>query len=166
MEQRLGRGHAQREEVERARTDVAIAEGTLLSAEEDLLLKALEYEKIQAQIERRVVRAPLDGVVTKILRQPGEFVPATDPHVLTIVQLDPLVAKFSVMSTLANNLLVGQDVQVRFTLSDETTLGRIEFISPVDDAESGTVRIKVRIDNPAGQHRSGQRCRLLVPESN
>ena len=55
-------------------------------------------------------------------------------------------------------------MQVHFPLADKTATGRIEFICPVDDAESGTVRVKVRIENRQGLHRSGQRCRLLMPD--
>lgn len=164
LEQLRERGHARQEEVARARTDVAIAEGSVISAEEDLLLKELEYERIQAQIERRIIRAPLNGVVTTIRRQRGEFVPGADPHILTIVQLDSLLAKFSVKSVFATDLKVNQTVQVHFPLADKTATGRIEFICPVDDAESGTVRVKVRIENRPGLHRSGQRCRLLMPD--
>ena len=40
--------------------------------------------------------------------------------------------------------------------------GAIDFISPVTDAESGTVRVKVRIDNPQNKYRSGQRCALQL----
>jgi multidrug efflux pump subunit AcrA (membrane-fusion protein) len=43
--------------------------------------------------------------------------------------------------------------------------GTIEFISPVTDAESGTVRVKVRMDNRSGLFRSGQRCSLQLPDS-
>lgn len=165
LEELRDRGHARQEEVERARTDVAIAEGNLLAAQEDLLLKELEYAQIQAQIERRIIRAPLDGVVTTIRREPGEFVAATDPHVLTIVQLDSLLAKFAVNSAYAAGMHVDQSVRLQFPVTKETATGRVEFISPVDDAESGTVTVKIRIENPDGRLRSGQRCRLWVPEA-
>lgn len=162
LKQLRDRGHARQEEVERAEADVAIAEGSLLTAREDVLLRNLEYEKIQAQIERRIIRAPLDGVVTMIRKEPGEFIPGADPHVLTIVQLDSLLAKFSVASVYASQTHVDQAVPIYFPLTDETATGKIEFISPVDDAESGTFRVKVRIENPQRRYRSGQRCQLLI----
>ena len=42
----------------------------------------------------------------------------------------------------------------------------IEFISPVADAESGTLLVKLRVDNPKGEYRSGMRCTLELPASN
>jgi len=158
------RGHARQEEVERARADVAIAQGNLLSAQEELMLKGLEYQRIQVQIERRIIRSPLSGVVTAIRRQPGEFVPAVDPHVMTIVQLDSLIATFSVPAVKATNMYVEQQVNVRFPQTKQVAAGVIEFISPVDEADSGTIRVKVRIDNRDGRLRSGQRCVLQVDE--
>ena len=35
-------------------------------------------------------------------------------------------------------------------------------VAPITDAESGTVRVKVRIDNPNGNYRSGERWTLEV----
>ena len=42
----------------------------------------------------------------------------------------------------------------------ERVTGRIEFISPVTDPASGTVRVKFVIENAAGKLRSGVRCAL------
>jgi hypothetical protein len=39
----------------------------------------------------------------------------------------------------------------------------VEFISPVIDAESGTIRVKVRVNNSENRVRSGERCTLRLP---
>jgi multidrug efflux pump subunit AcrA (membrane-fusion protein) len=44
--------------------------------------------------------------------------------------------------------------------SSASVQGAVESVSPVTDAESGTVRVKVCFDNPKGEYRSGQRCTL------
>ena len=166
------KGHARQEEVERAKADLAIAEAQILSAREERAIKQLEYQKIKAQLQRRTIRAPSDGVVTTIQKEIGEYVAANDANVLTIVQLDPLLATFSLPSQQAATLEVDQHVTVRSldmaavgASSPVLMNGTVEFISPVTDAESGTVRVKVRIANHDGRFRSGERCSLEVPRT-
>jgi multidrug efflux pump subunit AcrA (membrane-fusion protein) len=48
--------------------------------------------------------------------------------------------------------------------SDAETRGTVEFISPITDAESGTVLVKVRVANPHGRFRSGERCKIRVED--
>lgn len=157
--------HASEQELERAQRDLAVAQAEVEAATEELQIRKLEYERIQAQIERRTVRAPSDGVITSIYKEPGEFVAPNDPRVLTIVQLDPLLATFSVPAHRAGQLSTGKQVAVRFPESGKTVQAAVELVAPVTDAQSGTVRVKVRIDNPKGLHRSGSRCTLELPGS-
>ena len=89
---------ARQEEVDRAATELAVAEANVRTAREDRLTKKLEYERIKVQLERRTIRAPVAGVVTKLHKQVGEFVAPNNPDVLTLVQLDPLLANFTMMS--------------------------------------------------------------------
>ena len=153
-------GHARQEEVERARADLAIAHGQLTAAQEQQRLKHLEYDKIQVQISRRTVRAPLDGVVTEIFKQPGEFTAPNDPNLLTVVQLDPLAATFDVSAADAERFSVGGQARVELFESNTTVDATVEYVSPVLDAESGTIAVKVRIANAQGELQGGQACTL------
>ena len=155
-------GHARQEEVDRAATELAVAEGQVETAREDLLIKRLEFDKLRTQLERRSIRCTTDGVVAELHKNEGEFVAPNDPELLTVVELDPLVAVFSIMRPLADRLKVDSTLKVRFPESKDEVKGTIEFISPITDAESGTVRIKIRVDNPEGRYRSGERCVIDV----
>jgi RND family efflux transporter MFP subunit len=155
-------GHARQEEVDRARADAEIAEARVLSAQEFMEVKRLEHEKAKIQVARRLVVAPLSGVVTVLHKDEGEFVAPNDPYVLEIVTLDPLLATFSVPSYEAVHLR--QDEKVSVYLEDVAKIveGEVDAVAPLTDAESGTVRVKVRIANPDGQFRGGERCTLQL----
>ncbi|NND99288.1 MAG: efflux RND transporter periplasmic adaptor subunit, partial [Pirellulaceae bacterium] len=103
-------GFGRKEEVERAVTDLDIALAELQSVEEDLADKTLQYQKLDAELRRRVIYSPLDGYVSARLKEPGEFVAPNEPNVVTVVELDPLLAKFSMKRKLARNMAVGQSV--------------------------------------------------------
>jgi RND family efflux transporter MFP subunit len=166
-------GHASQEEIERARTDVTIAAAQVRTAQEEQLIRKLEYEKIKLQVEHRLLRAPIDGVISRIAKDKGEYVAPNDPRVMTLVQLDPLTATFSLSVPQAAQLALGQKVTLRpldaldqVSAAAAAVEGSVEFIAPVTDAESGTVRVKVRIENPDGRNRSGERCSLQLPDPN
>jgi len=157
--------HASQEEVERAATEKEIAEGRALTARETLKIKNLEFERIKAQLERRLIRSPIDGVITHIIRDIGEFVAHTSPVVLTVVQLDPLMATFSVPSGIALRMLQGQSVQILLSTKRTAIRGNVDFISPVTDPQSGNVRVRVLLRNSGRKYRSGEKCSLLISKT-
>ncbi len=156
-------GHARQEEVDRAAAEVDVAKANVRAAREDLVARKLEYDKIKIHVERRTVRSPISGVVTSLHKEIGEFVAPTTPDLLTLVDLDPLLATFSIMRADAESLRPGQKVVIHFDDTNLKTEGIVDFISPVLDAESGTIRVKVRVRNSENRVRSGERCTLRLP---
>ena len=152
--------HATHEEVDRARTELAVAEATLLVAREQRHLDEMDCKKIAAMIERRTMRSPIDGVVVKVYRDECEAVSPSSAAVVNVVQLHPLRASFMLPTEAVAKLAIGQSVAVEFPDTGKSTQGTIEFLSPVTDADSGTVRVKLVIDNSKGDFRSGVRCVL------
>lgn len=153
-------GHASPEELEQAQADLAIAEANLITAREELREHGLEADRIRASIDRRVIRSPIDGVVLRLHKAAGESVGPGDAEVATIVQLTALRVTLYLPTSRAVRLKPDATIPLSFVESGATAHGRVEFISPVTDSDSGTVRVVVVIDNPHGQYRSGVRCDL------
>ena len=171
LQQLRAKGIARQEEVDRARTDLTIAEAQGVSAEDALAIKRLECKKIKVQIERRIVCAPIDGVVNAIHKEEGEHVSTADPQVVTLVQLDPLLAVFSMSASQTALLCAGQHVTVHpvriaknGSMDAIPVVGVVEFVSPVTHAESSTVLVTIRFDNSDGLFRSGEHCWLKLPD--
>jgi len=157
-------GHARQEEVDRARAELQVTEGNVTAAREDLLIKKLEYAKVKTQLAHRTIVAPAAGVVTTLHKQEGEFIAPNSPDVLTLVELDPLLATFSLVSADAVALHPGGEVTIEFPATGAKTEGTVSFIAPITDAESGTVQVKVRVPNADGRYRSGERCLLQISQ--
>lgn len=154
------RRHASQTEVDRAQTQLEVAQAKVESAEDDLRIKSLEVRRIEAQLEQRRLRSPIDGIVTQVFKEEGEFVSANDPVVVTVVQLDPLLAVFSVPQAQASSIKKGQTMAIQIEGVTGTTDGFVEFVSPTADAQSGTSRVKIRIPNAAQELASGRACYL------
>ena len=148
-EQRLGElgGRVTPDELEKARTDA--------------LVKEAQVRKTEAQIEARTLRSAVDGVVTEIKRDPSEAVSAAQPHVLTVVEIDRLTVNLFLSPDRASKLQTGGHADLQLLDDGNARVpATIEFLSPVIDAASGTVRVKFVIENPEGKYRAGGRCGL------
>lgn len=157
---RLGKGNSSNEETERAKADADLARTQVVAAEEELKLSTLDVKRIQVQLDRRTIRSPLDGVVTRLHREVGESVPPTDPKVATVVDLNRLRVVFHPPTRLAESLSPQSTVPVRLLRTDTIVQTEIEYVSPVTNADSGSVRVEVILDNTNGHYRSGMRCSL------
>ena len=146
-------------ELQRAISSVQLAEAKVQIVRDELEVRRMEFERTRSQLKKRSIVAPISGVVTMIHRDAGEFVSPTDPIVLSIVELSRLKAVFSVPRSAAVRIPVGSSVQVLIEPESSPASGTVEFVSPTTDPQSGTVRVKVRIDNSSGKLPCGTMCR-------
>jgi len=137
-----------------------IAQDELERARTDLKVREAEVRKIEAVIENRIMRSPVDGIVSEIKRDPSEAVSLASPHVLTVVQIDRLLVNLFLSPARASRLKTGDQVKLALGETAQPAVGTVEFVSPVTDAASGTVRVKFVLDNAKGEYRSGTTARL------
>lgn len=154
-------GHGGSRELELAESDFELAETELTAVEEEQAVNRLELKRIKAELRRRQITSPIDGIVSEIHRDVGEFVASTTPNVMTIVNLKQLRVRFYPSADEATEFHKGRQVKVRFVHSQKIASAEIDFVSPVINADSNTIRVEVLIDNQHGQFRSGRRCLLL-----
>jgi len=161
LSQLKARGHASQSEIIRADMELSIAEAKVLTAKEDQVVREIEKRRAEVQLNRRTIISPFDGVVAKIHRREGEFLSPLHPEVATIIQVDRLLATFAVPSTQVGEFEVGKE----FTLEMEgggNVTGKVYRIGVQTDAQSGTVEVKLVIENSMGEIRSGEICTLNI----
>jgi multidrug efflux pump subunit AcrA (membrane-fusion protein) len=131
------------------------------TAEHQALAHAKRREKVELDLartayERRHLRAPIDGVVTKILLRAGESVSANDPLIALVdVSRVRFTGTFPVSAGVA--VAAGQPVTIRLgqDATETRRSGVIVFVSPVADPASGLVEILAEFDNRDGSVRPG-----------
>ena len=157
-------GHANVTEVELAKLELAQAVSSLRLAEDDAAESLIDLDRIDAQIQSRQIRSPIDGVVVEVYRHPGEYLPGADPRFARLARLDKLRCRFFVKTSVAESLREGDFVDVELGHQNQRVDAIVDFVSPITNADSGTVRVDVLIDNSERQHRSGVVCRLVDSE--
>lgn len=155
-----GRGNASQVELDRAASMAEMARARLEQVSDELRLKALEIERTERQLEQLRLRTPIDGVVTEIYKDPGEFLSISEPIVVRVIALDPLMVVFPVPQEKASSMRRESRIPLLVGPTRIEATGIIEYVSPVTDAQSGTRKVKVRIDNSRKQWPCGSICRL------
>lgn len=169
-------GTAHTSEVARAEADVKKAEGQVSIAQEEKQIASFRVKEIEAQIERRILRSPIDGVVLDITRDVSE--PASVPSsggaskpLVRVAQIDRLKLVVHVPAAQVGAIKEGGQLPVRVlqksSLSTERgnsaidTVGTIEFVSRAIDPSSETLRTRLVVENRDGKLVSGSHALVL-----
>jgi macrolide-specific efflux system membrane fusion protein len=125
--------------------------------------KENELSAAQAEVTRRRVLAPFDGVIVQVYVRLGEWV-KPGQQALRIVNVDRLKAEGFVPAAQASSGLDGKLVRLTVDSGDDAQSfeGTIVFVSPEVDPITGQVRVWAEIDNRKRQLRPGQPARMVV----
>ncbi|ALG67911.1 efflux RND transporter periplasmic adaptor subunit [Beggiatoa leptomitoformis] len=155
----LAKGNAQQSEVSQTQIELESAVAETQAAREAMQISEMEYKQLEAQITRRTLRSPINGIVTVVHKEVAELVGGNDFKVITLVSTDPLQATINVPTTDALKLKTAQAVNVKFPQLDiPPAQGKITYISPITDASTDTVKVIVQMANPDGKLRIGVKC--------
>jgi RND family efflux transporter MFP subunit len=148
------------EKFDEARADYQSAQQELALAQLNHHVAELQLQSAQATLDQRVIRSPIDGVVTERALGPGEYV-NQDGHIVSVAEIDPLYVDTFLPIRYYGEIKVGDTANVQ---PDDPIGGdRKAVVSVVDqvfDAASGT--FGVRLDLPNADHRipGGLRCHV------
>ena len=155
-------GMARPDELRRAEADWKIAKARVASIEEQGELRAAERERAEVQLQRRKVFSPAAGVISEVFLSPGEFISPSAPAIAELLVIDELIAVFDVPIQDMAGVEVGRNVQVRLRSDRSSIEAAITSITPKIDGESGTVQVRVMLDNADRKWLSGDRCTLQI----
>lgn len=158
-------GFARADELQRAETDLQVAAGRKLSAEEDQAIRKQELARAEIQLSRRRLVAPCAGVVAEVYRHPGEYISPTEPTVVRLVSPQQLVAVVNVPAAIAYRLTSSMSVSIRTSVPQKTVQGSILTIAPVIDGESGTIQVRALLIGDVQGLRPGDRCMMIVSDT-
>jgi len=153
-------GAAAELEVDHAKLEVTMAELSLELYQFEQEQAKRKYQEMRLQIDRMRVVSPIDGVVERLLVEPGESVEAAG-KIAQVVQIDPLWIDVAVPLAIARTLKRGEsNAAVEFEGKDSARRssfnGKIIHIAAVADSASGTLTVRVECPNaarrPAGEH--------------
>jgi macrolide-specific efflux system membrane fusion protein len=149
---------------EKSKLEVEEAEHRFKTAGHLASVAANDQELAERKVERRRILSPLDGVLVKVYRRPGEWVEPGEA-VLRVVRINPLRAEAFVDAKLLGGDLTNRPVRLSVDLPGrgKTTFpGRLVFVSPEIDPYNGQVRVWAEIENRDHLLSPGLRANMLV----
>lgn len=151
------------QEVSQLRMEYVTAQGRLEQQRGEKQRQELEYRMARREHAMRTLRAPIDGVVTELELDVGEW---TDPGetALRLVDASSCELRVSVNEVMAYRLAVGMDlpVYIEGLPGGQPREGTITFVSAVADAASGLVEVRVGFPNDDLAVRPGSRGRIVL----
>lgn len=136
----LVQGFTTRSQYDQAEQQWRTAQGTLTSADSQLA-------NARDELAHTELRASVAGVVTSRAIEVGQVVQAAQTG-FVVAEDGPRDAVFDVQETLVSHGQPGMDVTITLLSNPQVQAeGKIREISPVVDAKTGTVKVKVGIAN-------------------
>ncbi|MEN3366931.1 MAG: rane fusion protein multidrug efflux system [Burkholderiales bacterium] len=108
----------------------------------------------QKALADTVIRAPVSGLVSSRMVQPGEKV-SPDNRLLDVVDLRQMELEASVPAADIMNVSLGQEVRVKVEGLSEPMAGKVARINPSTQAGSRSILVYILVDNPQGLLRVG-----------
>ncbi len=138
-----------------------------------------QVDQAQLNLDYTTVTAPISGITSLQDQSEGSLISVNgDAGLLTsITQVDPIYVIFSASENEILSLTVmtdkgmiadpvkGKDIKARVKLGNDAYYplsGKINFINPTIDENTGTIKLRAVFPNPEGRLRPGQFLRLVL----
>ncbi len=141
--------------LEESRIEVEQAQTQVITAEKELNLA-------QHEMERTILKAPMDGVIGVRHGEVGEVV-TPQTAIATLMDVNSVYVEVGIIERDIERIRLGQRVKVSVDSLPNTTFdGRIDNLAPLVEGKSRTLTAKVKVDNAQGQLLPGMFARSEI----
>ncbi|MDZ7852189.1 MAG: efflux RND transporter periplasmic adaptor subunit [Halomonas sp.] len=133
----------------------AVSQSQYDEAKANLDAARARVNEAEAQLSKKIIRAPFDGTLGIRMVDQGEYVPTGTP-IVEINMLDPIYVDYTLSEKDLPNVATGYSVVVTVAAIPEQTFeGNVSAINTSVNPETRTVRIRATLDNPENRLRPG-----------
>lgn len=127
-----------------------ITEAEIVDAQSGASASEADWALAKRILADAAVRAPMDGTLGRRYVSPGDFVPV-GARLFDLVKTDVLKLDFSVPEVLLSRVSTGTTIRVTTAAyADRAFTGTVDFIDPVIDEATRSVRLRARVGNADG----------------
>lgn len=159
IEKLYNEGAVSKQQFEQAKLGASEANVEALKAQVNQAKVGLD--QALSQLEKTVVKSPIDGFAAAINIQENEFATNSQPA-MRIVNTDKLTVNLGVSEEIINKIREGQKVNVKVKVAlDETIEGIVKAVSPVPDDRTQIYPVEIEIDNSSGIIKPGMFAEII-----
>ncbi len=122
--------------------DYEVAQAEVEKVEADIAL-------VDAQLEKRVIRAPFSGRLGLRMVSEGSYLSPGTP-IVNLISIDPIKLEFNVPEKYSRTVGPGTEVEFKMDGSDRTYTAKVSAQEPLIDPDTRTLRLKAVASNPGG----------------
>ena len=146
-------------ELKREELEMNISHSKWIAQQEAKEIAYARLVKAMNAIDDRTVSAPHDGIIVEVLHDVGEYVAATQPAIVRMMDTSKLRARFLLSDEMAQKFRERKTANIRL-LNGVVVSAEIEFIAPI--ATENITQMTILIDNSNDDIRSSA-CDLIRP---
>ncbi len=144
-------------EKDKADTEVALAEIELKKATENKKFAQLNLELALAELERRTIRSPIDGIVVDRYSMVGESV--VERTIMKLAQVDPLRVELIAPTEYFGLIKKGMEVDIYPERpANQSYKATVTIVDQLIDPASGSFTVRMALPNPGDQLVGGVNC--------
>lgn len=118
----------------------------------------------QQALADSTLRAPFDGVITKVLSEEGQYVTVMPPSpVFVLVDTDVLEVRVPIPERMISQIAVGQPVRVVLPAMNVTREAKVDRMAEVIDPMTRSAEVLIRLDNKDRSLPAGLFARVSFP---
>jgi RND family efflux transporter MFP subunit len=153
----FAKGSLSRGEMDKAQTDVTIAEAEWAHAVEQKKSAALMLEVVKAQLELKTIKSPIDGIVIDRYAMVGESV--ENRAMMKLAQVNPLRVELVAPTEYFGLIQKGMPVEIRPERPAKTTYkATVTVVDQLIDPASGSFSVRMSLPNPDDKLIGGVNC--------
>ncbi|SHO65413.1 efflux RND transporter periplasmic adaptor subunit [Algoriphagus zhangzhouensis] len=118
-----------------------------------------DLKLVEAQLEKRVIRAPFNGKLGLRLVSEGSVIGTSD-IIASIVNIDPIKIEFSIPERYANQVTIGAPIYFTNESSPQEVQGTVYAFEPQIDAATRTLKLRAQSPNKEGRFLPGMYVRI------
>lgn len=147
---------------ESLRSSDNISKATLEQRQSEYEVASADVAALAAQIDKKIIMAPFDGVLGIRKINVGEYLDAGMP-IVNIQDLSVMLVNFSVSQKELSELEVGQEIHMTTDAYPVKEFkGTLSAIEPLINQQTGMVEVQGRFDNSDGLLRPGMFAKLAI----
>jgi len=144
------------------RLNTLTLQAELESAKTKVEAALTDVASAQTMVDQLTVSASMDGIVGAKYVEAGEHLQA-GTKLVTLIDTQTVYAVFPLQEDDAVAVSEGMSTDVVLdAFPGKVYSGRVELVSPLIDAQSGSVSVKVRLNNPGSRFKPGMFARVRV----
>jgi RND family efflux transporter MFP subunit len=150
-------------ELDKAKTEHALALQRLEQARDRQRQAQLEHQRALENLKRYTIVSPIDAVVSERYKQPGEHI--DNEPIVRLVQLDPLRVEVYAPANLYGQIKEGSYARITpdISMGKKVYQARVTRVDRVIDGPSNTFGVRLTLPNTQQNLPSGQRCTVQFP---